>query len=234
MDIRIVLLCAVVGYLLGSISFARVLVHFAAPQLDLTRVSVKNEQTDEAFKRGVGATTLSMALGWKAGCAVSLLDMLKVFLPTLAFRLIFPGKEYFLVLAVFGLIGNNWPVYYGYRGGSGLSAIYGGLLAIDPPGILVTVGAALLIGLILLRSMTVAFLLPLALLLPWFWFTTHDVTYVYFSLALNLFYLFPFVREAREYLRPGAPRMSERAIMEQMPMGRGMLKMLDRLGLQKK
>jgi len=163
------------------------------------------------------------------------LDMLKVFLPALALKLLFPGQYAFLFAAVFGLVGNNWPVYYGFRGGSGISAIYGGLLAVDPLAVPLTVIAGFVIGMIILRSMILAFVMPLLLLIPWFWFRTHDSAYLVYAVSVILLYAATLIPDIQKYLkaRETAP-VSERAVMESMPMGRGMLKMLNMLGLTKK
>jgi glycerol-3-phosphate acyltransferase PlsY len=235
MDATMSFLSALAGYLLGSISFSRLIARLVSPHTDLKHFGYRDEEHAVFVERLPTATTVSMALGWKAGCAASILDMIKVFLPTLALRWFFPGQYYFLLGALFGLIGNNWPIYYRFKGGSGLSAIYGGLLAVDPLGIIVTVVGGFFMGMLVLRSMILTFLLPLLLLIPWFWFRTHDLVYGMYALAVVLLYVATLIPDVRKYLkaRETAP-VSERAVMESMPMGRGMLKMLDMLKLAKK
>jgi len=235
MDTIFPLISAAVGYLIGSISFSRVVVKLISPGTDLKHFGYRDQQNNVFVERLPTATTVSMALGWKTGCAVSVMDMLKVFLPALIFKLLFPAQYYFLIAAVFGLIGNNWPGYYRFRGGSGISAIYGGLLAVDPLAVPVTVIAGFAIGMILLRSMILAFVMPLLLLLPWFWFRTYDIAYLIYAASVILFYVATLIPDIRKYLKAKetAP-VSERAVMESMPMGRGMLKMLNMMGLNKK
>jgi glycerol-3-phosphate acyltransferase PlsY len=63
-----------------------------------------------------------------------------------------------LLAAAAGLIGNNWPVYYRFKGGSGISAIYGGLLVIDPLAILVSAAGGLLIGLVICAASRLMFI----------------------------------------------------------------------------
>ncbi len=78
------------------------------------------------------------------------------------------------------------------------------------------------------------FVLPMLLLIPWFWYRTGNTAYVLFALALNAGYFITYIADVRQYLAMGKDRMiTERMVMEQMPMGRGMLKMLDKLGLKK-
>ena len=231
----LLLLSALSGYLIGSLSFTRIITKTVSPGLDLSSIVVTDPATGEEYQRLPNATTASMALGWRAGCIIGGLDMAKVFLPVLGWRLLFPGQDYHLVAAIFSVAGNNWPVYYRFKGGSGLSATYGSLLVIDPLGIMATVAAGFIVGMIVLRSMMLTFTLPMVLLIPWFWFRTGDIAYIMFAVALNIFYFINFALDAKKYLKKGKGKIiSERAIMEQMPKGRAMLKILDKLGLKKK
>jgi acyl phosphate:glycerol-3-phosphate acyltransferase len=227
----IALLAITAGYLLGAVSFSRLIARIFSSPIDPQKIVVKDEVSGVEHARPVNASSMSMALGWKAGCLISALDMLKVTLPVLAFKLLFPDQLYFLLAAAAGLIGNNWPVYYRFKGGSGISAIYGGLLVIDPLAILVSTSGGLLIGLVIMRSFAVMFLLSLLLIIPWLWFRFHELAYVGYAVVVNLFYLIMFARDAKAYLRPGVRLMSEKEVMAQMPMGRGMMRMIERLGL---
>lgn len=225
------LLAAAAGYLLGSISFARLVTHWVSPTTDLNKVSYANTETGEGFQlKTTGATTAGVVLGTRYGCAISLLDMLKVALPTLALRLAFPGEYYFLVAAVFGMVGNNWPVFYRFKGGAGLSAIYGGLAVIDPLAILVTIIVGVVVGMIILRSAVVTFPLCLALIIPWEWLYYHNQAYLFYAIAINLLYMATMVPEAVDIIRNRKWKsFNERDILSGMPMGRGMLRMIDRL-----
>jgi glycerol-3-phosphate acyltransferase PlsY len=231
MNIWIAILAVLAGYLIGAVSFSRLVVRFLSPQIDPQKIVVKDEVTGMEHPRAVNASTVSMALGWKAGCLISVLDMVKVTLPTLALKLLFPNEPYFLLAAVAGLVGNNWPVYYRFKGGSGISAIFGGLLVIDPLAIVASTVAGMLIGLVVLRSFAVMFILSLLLIIPWLWFRFHSLAYLGYGIAVNLLYLVLFARDIKEYLRPGARLMSEKEVMSQMPMGRGMMRMIERMGL---
>ncbi len=233
MNVWVAVLAAVVGYVIGAISFSRLVARFVSPETDPERIVIKDEQTGETFQRPAGAATVSMSLGWKVGCMVSALDILKVALPVLAVKMLWPGENYFLVTAVSGVVGHNWPVFYRFKGGSGISAIYGGLLVIDPLAVVAPMIGGMLVGLVILRSFAVMFLLSLLLIIPWLWFRFHNPAYLWYGVAVNLVYLIAFVRDTLPYLRPGARRMSEGEIMAQMPMGRGMMKMMEKLGLQK-
>jgi len=47
------------------------------------------------------------------------LDMLKITIPTLVFKHVYPDTPYFLITAATGMIGHVWPLYHGFKGGRG-------------------------------------------------------------------------------------------------------------------
>ena len=98
MEPRFVLLAAAVGYLCGSISFARIVTRIFAPQEDITRTEIRAPGSDDTVTAGfVSATTVSMHLGARLGFLTVVLDMLKLVVPTLGFRLLWAGEPYYLV-----------------------------------------------------------------------------------------------------------------------------------------
>ena len=84
-----------------------------------------------------GATNTLRVLGVKAGLIVFLGDMLKTFLPCLAVRLIFghidPEMEYIYMMytGIGVVLGHNYPFYLGFRGGKGIAATAGLVIAMD-------------------------------------------------------------------------------------------------------
>lgn len=129
------------GYLLGSVSFARVISRTKG--VDITKVGSHNP----------GGTNVWRNLGWKAGLACMLLDMLKGFLaafvPLLIVTLIpqirdgdvfgtleFGGHSHLTFYACLGGIaagiGHSWPCYYKFKGGKNVMVTCGFGLAISP------------------------------------------------------------------------------------------------------
>lgn len=234
MDLGIALLSAVGSYLLGGVSFPRLISRLAAPQTDVEHVEITDSEGMSLRPSAIGATTVSAVLGWRVGCAASGLDILKVFLPTLALKLFFPGQPYFLIAAFFAVVGNNWPVYYRFRGGWGVSAIYGGLFAVDPLGAFVTLTASFLLG-ILLRDWMILFFSSIWLMVPWLWFRTQDWMHMAYILGVNVAMFIALFPETRMYLKtPRLARLDESGFASQVPMGRGMIKMMNMLGMNKK
>jgi len=234
MDLHIAILAGIGGYLLGSISFARIIFRRVAPGREITGLDVAVPGTDETMHvQAISGTAVSMQLGSKWGGITALLDMTKVFVPTLLLRLLYPGMPYALIAAGTGLIGHNWPVYHRFRGGHGLSAIYGGFLAIDPVGALVTAVIGMFGSLLILRNVVVSYLAGLWLMIPWTWFRTRDLAHLLYVSAANVIFLLALIPEIRrviEYRRRGI-KPGVAADMDLTPMGRHIKKMASRLGL---
>jgi glycerol-3-phosphate acyltransferase PlsY len=236
MNLMIALLAAAVGYLCGSISFARLVGKLTAPQEDVTGWEIDVPGSGETFQvQAVSATTVSMKIGPRFGCMTSILDMLKVTIPALAFKYLYPETPYFLILATMGMIGHVWPVYHRFKGGRGLSPLYGGMLVFDWLGIFVTALSGMLCGLLVLRDVLAAYMAGLWFLIPWLWFRTHDVWYLAFGVAVNIVFILAMLPELKQYIEIRRERkdidLSE--MMQHPDMGRGMLKLAKRLGLMK-
>ncbi len=229
----LIILTALIGYLLGSISFSRVVSSRLSATTKLEEIVITDNDTGETYQRRPTASTVSMALGWKVGCFISVLDMLKVTLPVLAVRYFLPEQPYFLITAALAVVGNNFPIFYRFKGGAGISAIYGGLLAIDPLAILVPTLIGLIVGLFVIRSFVVMYVLSIILIIPWMAYRYDDPAFWVYASAVTVFYLVTMAQDASAFLKPGAKVMKERDVMEQMPMGRMMLKMMDRIKFKK-
>ena len=234
MDPLVALLAAAVGYLCGAISFARLVGRIVAPQKDLTQTEIKLEGGDDkVVMSAVSATTVSMRLGTKFGFITVVLDMLKITIPTLVVKLLYPEAYYFLITATAGMIGHIWPLYYRFRGGRGLSAVYGGMFAIDPIGVFVTSLVGMLLGLFVLRDMLVAYVGGLWLLIPWLWFRTHEVAYLVYAIAVNIIFIVAMLPEAKQYIQLRREGKGEdlAEVMQLTGMGRGIYKMAKRFGV---
>lgn len=201
MNPTLIAAAAVAGYLCGSISFARAVARLFAPDIDPSKVKLDIKNSDEKFEVGVtSATTLSMGGSPKLGFLTAVLDMLKVALPTLYFKTQYAGEYYFLVTALAGMAGHVWPVWYKFRGGRGLTAVYGAMFTVDWIGTFVTFFGGMLLGIIVIRDILVAYLSGLWLLVIWLWFRTHEIAYVWYGIAANLIFLSSMIPEIRQYL----------------------------------
>jgi glycerol-3-phosphate acyltransferase PlsY len=226
------IIISLVGYAIGAISFTRIIVRLVAPKTDLSNVSIPvGGVAKPMIMTSVSANTAGLVLGSKVGGLIGILDMLKVFIPTLTVRLLFPAQPFHLLTALFAIVGHNWPVYYHFKGGRGISAIYGGLLAIDWLGAIITSFGGMGISLFLLRDFAYIFPISLLLIIPWMWFTTYNPLFVGYGVAVNLLFALAIIPELKEVIRSrkekrGAGTMQE--MMETNPMGRSMLSLARR------
>jgi glycerol-3-phosphate acyltransferase PlsY len=233
MDIVVAISVGTIGYLVGSISFARIVTRFLSPHQDITNYEIPVAGTADRYKViSIGANSVALGHGPKAGMLVSLLDMAKVALPTWVCQQWLPQQPYYLLLALAGMAGHIWPVYHKFHGGSGFSPALGGLLVIDWLSVLVAPIAGLFLGMVVLRNIVVASLGWMWLLIPWLWFRTHDLAHLAYALAINVLFvlaMIPEIKIARKYAQEGKLEAYGRSSLESNPMGRSLLKLAARL-----
>lgn len=204
-SVLIYLLTLIGGYLIGSLSFARLVFARLKPGeiTDKIRTPTKDGQA-ELVSHAVGATNVMIAFGPRWGMLVTLLDALKAFIPTLVLMLVFPDNHYHLAAASAVLIGHLWPVWYRFVGGGGNSGIMGMLLAISPLGLVITHAGGMLIG----RFAPIfSFAGGIALAIPWF--AIRDGIFspeTAFALGITILYVLaelPEIRQIRDLKRQG-------------------------------
>jgi len=202
MELYIVLIAAVVGYLSGSVSYARLVARFADPdrKIGKIKVSVSGHRETYVESDSVSATTVRLQYGGKYGGLVSLLDMLKAAIPMLAFKLWQPDQPYYLVASVMAVVGHNWPIFFRFKGGRGLSCVIGSFFVLDWLGTIVTTVLGFLIG-YRSRNMLVITGGGIVLMIPWIMFTSGDWLLVVYVVLMNCIYWFSMIPEIKEYAR---------------------------------
>lgn len=147
---------SIIGYLLGSISFA---------------VIISKRKGVNIFSVGSGnpgATNVKRVLGSKYGNTVFILDALKGLVAAGWPLLVFPddGLRLGVIALVAAIIGHSVPVFFKFRGGKGVATTMGGLLAIMPftllIGLLVWVVVFYSTKFVALASILFAFSLPIS------------------------------------------------------------------------
>ena len=204
---------AVAGYLIGSISFARIVAKRVMPEAELGTTSLTWGDDDQGFvTENVSATTIRQLKGTRLGCMTGSFDILKAFIPTLILRLAYPDVSYDIVYAIAVTAGHNLPIYYHFKGGRGTSTILGSLLALAPLSIPVTIALGYAIGLFVFKDVLLAHHAGWILLLP-FWFALlgrWDM--VVYGVAVNVLRWGVSADELRDYFRmrrSGALRTEE-------------------------
>lgn len=117
-DVLKVLISAVAGYLLGSINTSLVVGKFYG-------TDVRKHGSGNA-----GATNTLRTLGKTAALFVLIGDILKGILACLIGLMVF-GRTGEIIAGSLAIIGHNWPLYFGFRGGKGVLTSFSVLLVID-------------------------------------------------------------------------------------------------------
>lgn len=138
--VSMLVLC-IIGYLIGSISFA----------ILITKKTTGKDVRDEGSKNA-GSTNVFRVAGIKSALMTFVCDFLKGFLPVIITmvigRMLKLEDTSLLMMAVsFGIIiGHMYPIYFGFKGGKGVASTLGIMLAINP----VILGIVLVFGIVLL------------------------------------------------------------------------------------
>lgn len=142
-----ILYCILIGYFLGCLSPAALLGK-------LKKRDLRKEGTGN-----LGATNVTMVLGKGFGVFVMLFDIAKGALAVILCRIFF--EEAFAYAALLGglfvVIGHVFPFYLKFRGGKGLAAFGGMVLAYDPLLFVILLALALLVMFIVNYSFVVPF-----------------------------------------------------------------------------
>jgi len=234
MEPVVVLITIITSYILGAVSFSRLVTRLIAPNIDLEHVEMKTADGSQSQRlTTIGATTASIKLGPKVGCTIGLLDILKGVIPVLILKLLYPAQPYHLLAAVFVVIGHNWPVFYQFRGGAGMSPTYGGLLVVDFVGTLVSALAGMVFGLVIIRDILLAYISGLWFLLLWLVIFHRDWPSIIYGIVINLLFLLALIPDMKEYFKKKqAGEVDMSASMGAFPMGRGMLKIMKYLNIE--
>ena len=235
-QVGIYVVIAAISYLFGSISFARIVSRLVAPDVDLNNVHLPKEDGSEGqLLQSVGATTASVKLGPRVGCTIGILDILKGVLPVLILKLLYPEQFYFLIASVFVVVGHNWPIYYRFRGGGGMSPTYGGFFVVDFIGTIVCALAGMVFGFFIIRDILIAYTSGLWFFLLWMILFKGDWQYIVYAVVMNIIFTIALIPDVKDYVRKKREgQVDMKAGMESFPMGRGMLKIMKFFGVKPK
>lgn len=154
----------IAAYLLGSVPFG------------LLVARARGVNIREAGSGNIGATNVFRCVGKPWGIVTFLCDFLKGYLPALLFPLAVEccpvydaGSALAVLCGCMAVVGHNWPVYVGFKGGKGIATSAGALLGIAPAamgtGLLAWVVVFLATRYVSLASILAALLLAVA---SWF------------------------------------------------------------------
>lgn len=171
-----VILTMLIAYCLGSISTG-ILVAKKNGGPDLHSVGSKN----------TGATNVLRTMGWKFGLITFLGDCLKAILACCVGQLLMGNIYGSMLGGLMVILGHNWPVFFGFRGGKGVASSCGVLLFCFPIPALIcfilTIGLIALTRYVSLGSMIM--LVLYSLLVSLFW-SAGDLYVILWTIILAL------------------------------------------------
>ncbi|UNO50868.1 glycerol-3-phosphate 1-O-acyltransferase PlsY [Alicyclobacillus acidoterrestris] len=170
------ILSIIIAYLIGSISTSTIVVKMVSGK-DIRQFGSGN----------AGATNTSRVLGTKWGIAVLVIDALKGMIALSIVSALAHANPVALALsAIAVVVGHNWPIYFGFRGGKGIATTIGVLLWMAP---LMTIIAGILCLVVIaltryvsLGSLIFAILIPILLGV---WAPSHEAA-LWASIVLAL------------------------------------------------
>ncbi|MGV3488071.1 MAG: glycerol-3-phosphate 1-O-acyltransferase PlsY [Tuberibacillus sp.] len=137
----------ILAYLIGAISFSII----------ITKL-IKKEDIRNFGSGNAGATNTMRVLGKGPAIIVLLLDVLKGIIAILIAKAFGLEDWAIAVTGLLAIIGHNWPVYFGFRGGKGVATTIGVIcMLLLTPGLIA--GAVAIIIIILTRYVSLGSLI---------------------------------------------------------------------------
>ncbi|MBQ0040630.1 MAG: glycerol-3-phosphate 1-O-acyltransferase PlsY [Clostridiales bacterium] len=182
---------AIVAYLLGNISPARIISKIYG--VDITAEGSGNP----------GTTNVIRTLGLKAGLLTLLVDALKGYIAVkFGFAFAWPVGEY--VAFVFVIIGHCFPYFYKFKGGKGVAAALGAAIALNWPSAMLAIFFGVIVLLIDKRmsvaSLSAAILYPILM-----FFIAREITI--FALLVAAFIVYTHIPNIKRIRAGEEPKL---------------------------
>jgi len=171
------ILSIIIGYLLGSIPTAYI-VSRIRKGIDIRNVGSRN----------MGGANVMREIGTHEGVFVGLIDVTKGAVAILIAQALDIPELWIFGTGFAALVGHNFPVFAGFKGGRGSATIIGIFLVLAPEAILVTL-VIIAIPFLTTRKFTAAILIGFALLPLFVWLFEGSLELVRYVLAIDLFML---------------------------------------------
>jgi glycerol-3-phosphate acyltransferase PlsY len=171
------ILSIIIGYLLGSIPTAYI-VSRIRKGIDIRNIGSRN----------MGGANVMREIGAGEGVFVGLIDIAKGAGAILIAQALNISEPWVFGTGFAALVGHNFPVFAGFRGGRGSATIIGIFLVLAPEAILVTL-AVIAIPFFTTRKFTAAILIGFGLLPLFVWLFEGSLPLVRYVLVIDLFML---------------------------------------------
>jgi glycerol-3-phosphate acyltransferase PlsY len=185
------ILSIIIGYLLGSIPTAYI----------VSRVR-KGTDIRTIGSRNMGGANVMREIGTHEGVFVGLFDIAKGAGAILIAQALNVSELWILGTGFAAVVGHNFPVFAGFRGGRGSATIIGIFLVLAPTATLVTL-AVVAIPFFASRKFGGAIIIGFALLPLFAWLLEGSLSLVRYALAIDLFMLIRNLPDIRRVLAKG-------------------------------
>ncbi len=188
------ILSIIIGYLLGSIPTAYI-VSRIKKGIDIRTVGSGN----------MGGANVMRQIGTHEGVFVGLIDVAKGAGAIFIAQTLNISELWIFGTGFAALVGHNFPVFAGFKGGRGSATIIGIFLVLAPEAILVTL-VVVAIPFFTTRKFTSAILIGFALLPLFVWLFEGSLALVRYVLAIDLFMLVRNLSGIKQVLTKGIIR----------------------------
>lgn len=169
-----IIACALIGYLLGALNPAALL------------AKLKKENLREQGTGNLGATNTMLIMGKRYGALVMLFDIIKAVVAVKLAESCFSGlKVAGMIAGLSAVVGHVFPFYLKFKGGKGLAA-FGGLILAYNPGLFL---AALSISVVLMLIVNYSYIMPFfgSVIFPvYVALDSHDLTMILLATAASV------------------------------------------------
>jgi len=184
----------IIGYLLGSIPTAYIMSR-RRKGLDIRKVGSRN----------MGAANVMRQIGAHEGVVVGIVDVAKGAGAVLIARTLNIPELWVFGAGFAALLGHNFPVFAGFRGGRGSATVIGIFLVLFPIATLVTL-VVVAIPFFATRKFGGAIIVGFALLPLFIWLLGGSLWLLRYALAIDLFMLIRNLPDIRRVLAKGIIR----------------------------
>ena len=185
------ILSIIIGYLLGSIPTAY-LMSRSRKGLDIRKVGSRN----------MGAANVMRQIGAHEGVIVGIVDVTKGAGAILIAQALNVPELWVFGTGFAALVGHNFPVFAGFRGGRGSATIIGIFLVLAPKAMLITL-ALVAIPFFTTRKFMAALFIGFGLLPLFIWLLEGSLMLVRYALVIDLFMLVRNLPDLRRVLAKG-------------------------------
>ncbi len=148
----------------------------------------------------VGGINTFSSVGKTAGIIVALTDAGKGFLVAYLANRFSGGHPYIMLWAVVvAVIGHNWMIYIGFKGGKGVATFLGGLLYLSPWSFLILCLIIIPITLVLLKDTYLSTTTSFFIFSFFIWIWEGSYLWLIFGLLIMLFYILKCLSLLRSY-----------------------------------